>query len=62
MNLPKLTWNANSAAQFQSLRQLKRQAERSMNTNELAELLIGAAIVHGFDSGIRITGTLHNLR
>lgn len=32
-----------------------------MNANEMAELLIGAAIAHGFDNGIRITGTLHTL-
>lgn len=49
------------SAIFRSLRQLKRQHERSMNTNKLAELLIGAAIAHRFDSGIRITGTLHTL-
>lgn len=46
---------------FQSLRQLKRQHEKAMNSHELAELLIGAAIVHGFDTGTRITGTLHTL-
>lgn len=46
---------------FRSLRQLKRQHEKDMNSHELTELLIGAAIVHGFDSGCRITGTLHAL-
>jgi hypothetical protein len=44
-----------------SLRRLKQQHEPNMNANELAELLIGAAIAHGFDSGSRIIGTLHAL-
>lgn len=46
---------------FRSLRQLKRQHEKDMNSHELTELLIGAAIAHGFDHGSRITGTLHTL-
>ena len=44
---------------FLSLRRLKRHHERNMNDHELAELLIGAAIAHGFDTGTRIIGTLH---
>ncbi|NYT40774.1 hypothetical protein HZY97_08405 [Sphingomonas sp. R-74633] len=46
---------------FRSLRALKRQHEKSMNDDELAELLIGAAIFHGFDQGRRITGALATL-
>lgn len=43
---------------FRRLRALKKQHEGSMNKDELAELLICAAITEGFDSGTRITGTL----
>lgn len=46
---------------FRSLRELKRQQESKMNKDELAELLIGVAILSGFDSGNRITGTLATL-
>jgi len=46
---------------FRSLRQLMRQNEGKMNKAELAQLLIGAAIVNGFDRGKRITGALATL-
>lgn len=46
---------------FQSLRQLKWRHEKAMNKDELAELLIGAVISHGFDRGNRITGALARL-
>lgn len=46
---------------FRSLRELKRKHEHTMNADDLAALLIGAAIENGFDRGTRITGTLGRL-
>lgn len=46
---------------FQSLRQLKWRHEKTMNKDQLAVLLIGAVIIHGFDRGNRITGALARL-
>lgn len=46
---------------FRSLRQLKAQHENTMNKDQLAELLIGAAIFKEFNRGARITGTLFTL-
>lgn len=48
-------------AVFRRLRRPKAQHETTMNKDELAELLIGAAILEGFDGGNRITGTLATL-